>query len=192
MGLNGDLKAFCDRLAANGFTAFAPDLFHGKTALTEEEAEALVKAHRSKEKEINVQISEAAKYLAGKMGTQEIAVVGFSFGAYYALSFSNHEPTRVKTVVIYYGTGHEDFSKSKASYLAHFAEKDDFEPKEAVDALANLLKDAARPATIHTYPNTAHWFAEPTVKKAYDKSAADLAWTRTVEFLKGALRLKTD
>lgn len=182
-GLNADVKAFCKRLAKAGFVAFAPDLFHGKVVKTKSEAEALVKAYEPREAELNAQIADATKYLVGRTG-KEIAVVGFSFGAYYALHLSNAEPTRVGAAVVFYGTGQEDFSKSKAAYLGHFAEKDDFEPKASVDGLTKLLQDAGRLAEIHTYPGTGHWFFEPGVKGSYDKAAADLAWERTLEFLR--------
>jgi carboxymethylenebutenolidase len=183
-GLNADTKAFCTRLSDSGFVAFAPDLFHGKTASTPAEAEALVKTHQAKDAEIQKQIGDAAKYLSERTGKPEIAVVGFSFGGYYALQFSESEPTRVRSVVVFYGTGHEEFTKSNSSYLGHFAEKDEFEPKENVDALEKQIKGAGRPATFYTYPGTGHWFFEPSVKSAYDKAAADLAWKRTLEFLK--------
>ena len=186
-GLNADVKTYCDNLADAGFTAFAPDLFHGKIATSEADAEALVEAHQSKEAEIDAQIAEAAVYLGKQTGHEEIAVIGFSFGAYYALSFSNAAPDHVRAVVVYYGTGAEDFSRSKAAYLGHFAEKDDFEPKEAVGGLTAILNKAGRPETIHTYPGTGHWFAEPGVVKAYDKAAADLAWERNLKFLKQTL-----
>ncbi|RYG34045.1 dienelactone hydrolase family protein [bacterium] len=191
-GLNADTKAFCDRLADSGFVAFAPDMFHGQTATTPEAAEALTKAHRSKEAEIKAQILESAKYLEERTGKKEIAVVGFSYGAYYALDFSNAEPTRVRALVDFYGTGEEDFSQSKASYLGHFAEKDEFEPKESVDSLAKALKEAGRPATIHTYSGTGHWFFEPSVKAAYNKEASDLAWARTLGFLRTTLGTEAD
>ncbi len=191
-GLNADVKAFCNRLADSGFIAFAPDLFHGKTATTVAEAEALTKAHQAKDLEIQAQIAEGAKYLAERSGEEGIAVVGFSFGAYYALQFSNAEPTRVRAAVIFYGTGPEDFSKAKAEYLGHFAEKDEFEPRESVDGLAKLLRNAGRTATIHTYPGTGHWFFEPSVKQSYDEAAADLAWERTLQFLRKNFPTKSD
>jgi len=134
-GLNADVKTFCKRLAKEGFVAYAPDLFHGKTATTEADAEALVKAHRGKDNEIQAEIGAAAKLLADKTGKKQVAVVGFSFGAYYALWFSNAEPDRVKATVVFYGTGHEDFSNSKSTYLGHFAANDDFEPKASVDTV---------------------------------------------------------
>lgn len=187
-GLNGDVKAFCRRLANEGFVAFAPDLFDGKTATTPAAAEALVKKFQPKSAEIQAEIADSAKFLAEKTGQEKLAVVGFSFGAYYALEFSNTEPDRVRSVVVFYGTGHEDFSRSKASYLGHFAEKDEFEPRSSVESLKGLLKKAGRPATIYTYPGTGHWFFEPSVKAAYRKEASRVAWERTLRFLRSATR----
>ncbi len=186
-GLNADVKAFCNRLADSGFVAFAPDLFHGKIAKTKAEAEALVNAYEPKHREVEAQIGRDAKYLSQLTEGKRIAVVGFSFGAYYALHLSNAEPTLVRAAVVYYGTGQQDFRRSKAIYLGHFAEHDPFEPEENVDQLAKLLRTAGRPATFHTYPGTGHWFSEPSVAEAYNKAAAELAWRRTLEFLRKAL-----
>src|SRR5262249_40085410 len=78
-GLNGDVKAFCDRLAKSGFVAFAPDLFDGKVVATKDEAQALVDKYQPKEAELNKKILDAAMYLETKTTKKEIAVVGFSF-----------------------------------------------------------------------------------------------------------------
>jgi carboxymethylenebutenolidase len=187
-GLNADVKAFCKRLADSGFVAYAPDLFEGKVASTIPEAEALVKS--AKNEQVTKDIAAATTFLFDRVGKPAggISVVGFSFGAYYGLQLSNSDPNRVRAVVVFYGTGHEDFSKSKASYLGHFAAKDEFEPKAAVDGLEKALKKSNRPETIYTYPNTGHWFFEPSRKDAYNKSAAELAWQRTLKFLKKAVR----
>jgi carboxymethylenebutenolidase len=189
-GLNADVKAFCRRLAGSGFVAFAPDLFHGKVVTTRSEAEALVHAYEAKAPELRAQIADAAKYLSDRTSGGEIGVVGFSFGAPYALALSNSEPALVRAVVVYYGTGQEDFSKSKASYLGHFAENDEFEPKEGVEGQTKLIRSAGRPATIYTYPGTGHWFSEPSVKAAYNKAAAQSAWERTLRFLRENLASK--
>ena len=189
-GLNGDVRAFCDRLAGEGFVAHAPEVFDGKTATTREGAEALTKAAQGRDAEIKAQIGREAEALAKRSSGPGIGVVGFSFGAYYALDFSNDEPKRVRAAVVFYGTGEEDFSKSRASYLGHFAEGDEFEPKASVEGLEKALGKAGRPATIHTYPRVGHWFFEPSVQEAYDKAAADLVWERTVRFLHGALAAK--
>ena len=191
-GLNAGGEALCARLADAGFVAFAPDLFDGKVVAARADAEALAKAYRPKEAEEMAKIADAARYLESRTDHEGIAVVGLSFGGDYALEFANAQPDRVRAVVDFYSTGPDDFHRSKAAYLGHFAEHDEFEPKAGVDATAKALRDAGRPATFHTYPGTGHWFFEPSVKGSYDKEAADLAWKRTLRFLRGTFARKTD
>lgn len=182
-GLNEDTKAFCRRLAGAGFLAFAPDLFAGKTAKTMDEAMALLKTEDPRQAEIEKIVRDSAAYLEKKSGKSAIAVVGFSYGAYHALNVSNSDP-HVRKVVVFYGTGPGHFGKSKASYMAHFAGNDQFNSKSDVDSTVNRIRKAKRPITVFTYPNTGHWFFEPSVPKAYKRNAAELAWKHTVVFLK--------
>jgi carboxymethylenebutenolidase len=183
-GLNDSTKAFCTRLAESGFVAFAPDLFHGKVADNIADAETLTKAHNTNRAKAD--IADATKLLlerAGQAG-QGLAVIGFSFGAYYALEQSVADPEHIRSVVIFYGTGPVDYSASRAAYLGHFAETDEFEPQSEVDKLEATLRQAGRPVTFHRYPGTGHWFFEPDRTHAYNQAAASLAWDRTLEFLK--------
>ncbi len=183
-GLNDTIKGVCDRLAGEGFVAFAPDLYHGKVADTIPGAEALAKA--LDDNRLQAEIKEAVKYLSERAGQAEqgLSVIGFSLGAYYALDLSNAVSERIRSVVVFYGTGPEDFSNSRADYLGHFAENDPYEPKSNVDNLEARLRGAGRPATFHIYPGTGHWFFEPDRKDAYNEAAAKLAWDRTLDFLK--------
>jgi len=89
-------------------------------------------------------------------------------------------------IALFYGTEGtmgSDFSNSRADYLGHFAENDEYEPQSNVDSLAESLQRAGRPVTFHGYPNTGHWFFEPDVAQAYNPAAASLAWERTLAFL---------
>ena len=185
-GLNDTIKAFCTRLANSGFVAFAPDLYHGKVADTIADAEALGKALDANHLQAKAEIKDAAKFLHERADPAErgLTVIGFSLGAYYALDLSNADPEYIGAVVIFYGTGAEDFSSSRAAYLGHFAENDEFEPQANVDGLEETLRLAGRPATFHLYPGTGHWFFEPDRPDAYNQAAASLAWDRTLEFLK--------
>jgi carboxymethylenebutenolidase len=186
-GLNKDIKSYCDKLARAGFEAFAPDMFHGQTAKTQAEAMALTKAAEPKDPQIRQQILEADKYLEQITGSPKIGVVSISFGVYYALWASNEDPDRIRAVVLYYGTGPGPFTESKASYLFNFAEKDEFDSQAEIDYVKNKIQAGNRPATYYTYPGTGHWFAEPSVKSAYNKEASDLAWQRTLSFLRNML-----
>lgn len=181
-GLNETMKAFCRRLADAGFVAFAPDLYHGKLADTIPGAEALAESldhERARE-----DVAKAMNFLRKRTGSP-IAVIGFSLGAFFALELSVTEPKHVRQVVVFYGTrAFDDYMSSRAQYLGHFAERDDFEPQSEVDNMLKVLRRVGQPATFHTYPGTGHWFFEPDRPDAYNQPAAELAWERTLAFLR--------
>ena len=184
-GLNDTIKALCTRLAESGFVAFAPDLYHGKVADNVVDAERLGSALDANHGQAKAEIAEAARFLQERAGqaSRGVAVIGFSLGAYYALDLAATEPERVHSVVVFYGTGGGDFSGSRAAYLGHFADADEFEPRSGVDALEAALRHAGRPVTFHRYAGTGHWFFEPDRAQAFNQAAASLAWDRTVAFL---------
>jgi carboxymethylenebutenolidase len=183
-GLNDTIRAVCDRLAQAGFTALAPDLYRGEVAATITEAERLSQAVTAEQ--VKADIGAAVNYLCQQDGRdgRQLAVIGFSFGAYFALELAVDDPERVRAVVLYYGTGRDDHAGSQAAYLGHFAEQDEYEPTEFVDGLEASLREAGRPVTLHRYPGVGHWFCEPDRPNAYSREAAELAWTRTIAFLK--------
>jgi len=182
-GLNDTIKDFCTRLAGEGFTAFAPDLYHGKLAATIPEAEALRDALDWKAS--IPEISAAAEFLQARSGEPEkgLAVIGFSLGVFFALNLSTTDPERIIKVVVFYGTSPVDFTKSRASYQGHFAGNDPFEPDSEVTDLEESLRAAGRPVVFFKYEGTGHWFIEPDRVDAYNQSAAKLAWERTLSFL---------
>jgi carboxymethylenebutenolidase len=185
-GLNDTMKAFCSRLAEAGFVAFAPDLYHGRIADTITGAEALGQTLDDNYFQAKAEIADAARFLNERYGenSRGIAVIAFSLGVYYALDLAAAEPELIHSVVIYYGTGDGDYSHSRAAYLGHFAEEDEFEPLSNVDALEESLVGSGRPVTFYRYSGTGHWFCEPDRAEAYNQAAESLAWERTLDFLK--------
>jgi carboxymethylenebutenolidase len=183
-GLNDTMKAFCTQLAESGFVAFAPDLYHGKLADNIADAETLSDALDADG--ARADIAKATTFLDERVGQagRGLAVIGFSLGAYFALDLSVTDPDHIRSVVIFYGTRPGDYSRSKAAYLGHFAEKDEFEPQSSVDELEESLRRAGRPVTFYSYPGTGHWFFEPDRAQAYNLTAASLAWDRTLVFLR--------
>jgi carboxymethylenebutenolidase len=185
-GLNDTIKVFCTRLAEAGFVVFAPDLYHGKVADTIADAEALGQALDTNHLQAKAEIAEATGFLNERAGQTDngLAVIGFSLGAYYALDLAAADPEQIRSAVIFYGTGDGDFNHSRAAYLGHFAENDEFEPQSNVDALEAALQRAGRPVTFYRYPGTGHWFFEPDRTQAFNQAAANLAWDRTLAFLR--------
>lgn len=185
-GLNDTIKVFCTRLAESGFVAFAPDLYHGKVADNVADAETLVKALDANYLQAKAEIADAAAFLNEHVGhaSRGLAVIGFSLGAYYALDIAAADPEHIRSVVIFYGSGDGDYSSSRAAYLGHFAEMDEFEPRSNIDHLEESLRRAGRPVTFYHYSGTGHWFFEPDRVQAYNHAAASLAWDRTQAFLR--------
>jgi dienelactone hydrolase len=132
------------------------------------------------------EIADATVFLNERVGQADrgLAVIGFSLGAYYALDLAAADPEHIRSVVIFYGTGDGDYSNSRAAYLGHFAENDEFEPQSNVDNLEESLRRAGRPVTFYRYSGTGHWFFEPDRSQAYNQAAASLAWDRTLAFLR--------
>jgi len=185
-GLNSTIKEVCDRLASEGFVAFAPDLYHGKVADNIADAEALGKALDTNHIQAKAEIAAATMFLNERVGQADrgLAVVGFSLGASYALDLAAADPEHIRSVVLFYGTGGTDSSKSRAAYLGHFAANDEFEPLEGIRAMEAEMRTAGLKVTFHIYPNTKHWFFEED-RPEFDPQAAGLAWSRTLEFLRG-------
>ncbi len=187
-GLNDFFRDFCDRLAQEGFVALAPDLFSGKIARTVEEAQRLL-PQLNEEQVVPPILRSAVEALRRHpaVSGKGLGVVGFSLGGYWALWLAAQQPEVIRAVTIFYSTGEGDFQQSRAAFLGHFAEKDPYEPEAGVKELEKTLKDANRPTTFYTYPGTGHWFFEKDRQDAYNAQAAQLAWDRTIAFLRDQL-----
>jgi carboxymethylenebutenolidase len=190
-GLNHFLRKLCERLADEGFAAYAPDLYAGSVAETVEEASRLrdnldrKTADRAVELALDHLLSQPN--LAGSDAA--VAVIGFSLGAGFALNLARAKPQRVRAVVLFYGTGAGKFDKVRASIQGHFAQHDDWGAgNEKVAALAARIRSAGLEPQFFTYPGTTHWFFESDRPGAYDKEAANLAWQRTTTFLRSHLQ----
>lgn len=188
-GLTSVFTQVCDRLAEAGFVALAPDLYHGKTTASVDEAEALGGALDQNEEQVRSDITGAMHFLRHYATTNQakghgkLGIVGFSMGGAYAFGTSVNLAEEIAAVVTFYATYPGlAYSISKAAYLCHFAEHDPFEPAESVAQMKRALQAAGRPFNFYTYPGTKHWFFEDN-RPEYDPEAARLAWQRTIEFL---------
>jgi carboxymethylenebutenolidase len=184
-GLNDDVIAYADRLAAAGFVVAAPDMFGGRVATTIDDADRL--SSSSDDAALGAVVLAAIDRLADRMGpSAKLATLGFSFGAAWAI-WGPTQRERLAATVVYYGTWvGAVLGKAAVPVIGHFAEDDPYETAETVTEFEQGLRDAGREATIYRYPGTGHWFAEPS-RDAYQPEDADLAFERTVAFLRDQL-----
>lgn len=184
-GLTDWTKDFATRLADEGYTVLAPDLLEGQQPSTPEEGEAVLGAISPDELSSLVLSSAQIVQNAAAGDDQPIAVVGFSMGASMAFWLSARLPDAVSAVVTFYGSQSIDFDDATASFQGHFAEDDHLVSEEDRVVTESFIRLGDNHTDFHVYPGTRHWFFEPGDN--HDPEAADLAWSRTLEFLGGIL-----
>jgi carboxymethylenebutenolidase len=191
-GLVGHITDVCDRFAAEGFTALAPDLYHGETTSEPDEAGKLMMA---------LNLAAAGKDLGGAvdflLGSdavrgEGVGVTGFCMGGGLALVLATQRPDAVKACVPFYGVipweeAQPDWSALDAPVQGHFAEQDGFFTPERVAELESTLTDLGKDAELIVYPGVDHAFFNDERPEVYDEAAARTAWTRTLEFLRAKL-----
>ncbi|MGH6926327.1 MAG: dienelactone hydrolase family protein, partial [Propylenella sp.] len=80
----------------------------------------------------------------------------------------------------------EDAGKISAPLLLHYAGQDE-RINAGIDAYRAALDAAGKEYTVHVYDGAQHAFNNDTSEARYHKESADLAWSRTIEFLKETL-----
>ena len=185
-GLVDHIKEVCDRFASEGFVALAPDLYHGKTTKSPDEAGKLMMAMRIDEAERDLRA--AADYLAIQDSTtsEKIGVVGFCMGGALALYTATKNP-KIGACVVFYG-GHPnvkpDLPNLHAPMLGLYADRDGFVTPNSVRELERKLKDLGKEVEVKIYPDADHAFFNDERPEVYNAGAAADAWQRTVEFLR--------
>jgi carboxymethylenebutenolidase len=180
-GLVGHIKDVADRFAREGFTALAPDLYHGREAKSPDEAGkmlmALDVAHAERD------LTASVEHLMARTG-KKVGTVGFCMGGALSLFAACVNGDRIGACAVYYGGHpriHYDFDRLQAPVLGHWAEHDDWanaSQKRFVEAFERYGK----PYEFHTYPGTKHAFFNDERPEVYDRAAAELSWQRTIAF----------
>ncbi len=182
-GLNQFFKNLCERLAAEGFVVFAPDLNEGRVAKTIDEAKEIMSSLDGQRK-YDVAMA-AVDFLRGRSEVRKepFSLIGFSMGAAWSLALASERPEDIQKAVLFYGAGEGDFAKIKAEILGHFSDADEWEDIDYVRSMENDLRNAGVKTNFHIYPQLPHWFFEND-RPEYNPQAAELAWSRTLEFLR--------
>ena len=185
-GLTPVFRAVCDRLAAAGFVALAPDLYGGKTAATIDEAQALLAARDSAAMEARA--NGALAYLRGlrEVRGAKIGLVGFSMGGGWSHALAAGHPEAVGAVAVFYDDS-EAVPGTRAPVIGHFGTADEFADEETIAAVVAQWRTVAPLVTDYHYQGAHHWFVESDQPDYYDAEATELAWERTIAFLRAQL-----
>jgi carboxymethylenebutenolidase len=186
-GVNDQIKGVADRLAAAGYRALVPDLYRGKVGLDAKEAEHLM-TNLNFGDAATQDIRGAVQYL--KQTSSKAGVTGFCMGGALTILAAVNVP-EADASVAWYGCpplDYVDASKIKAPLMGHWAMDDAYFPLQQVDGLEEKLKKADVKYEFHRY-KAKHAFANETLKDpaapiAYDASAAETAWSRSMAFFK--------
>ena len=189
-GLDSGIKEMADRLAAAGFVALAPDLYHGELAGHTEMDKAGELMQSLPADRAARDMSGAVDYLADHDATSNdgIGVVGFCMGGMLSFLLAAHRPDRIAALVPFYGFPQGDdqpnYRDIEASIQGHMAEHDDFFPPEAAKALEAELQAMGKDATLTVHPGSGHAFMAPhNALGTQNQELYDEIWPQVVEFL---------
>jgi len=191
-GLDDEIQSVADRLATAGYRALVPDLYRGKLALEANEAEHLMNDLNFGDA-ASQDIRGAVQHLKAT-GSSKVAVTGFCMGGALTVLSAGLIPECDGTVV-WYGfppLEYVDAQAIKKPMLAHWALHDEFFSITGVDQLEEKLKAAGVNYDFQRY-DAKHAFANPKSDSRhlpplqYNPAAAQLAWDRTMTFLKNNL-----
>ena len=187
-GLTDHIRDVARRLAAEGFVALAPDLLSrvGGTAAAKTPQEATAAIARLPVLPTLSDLREGVNFLSkhASVNPQRISAVGFAWGGWRTLSLATMAPTVTKTVVFYGSTPDDGLANIKSSVLAHYASRDRVITGNS-QWTARELKRLGKSFTFYIYDDTDSGFFNDTGGARYSAAAARLAWTRTLEFLRG-------
>ncbi|WP_158409125.1 dienelactone hydrolase family protein [Fimbriimonas ginsengisoli] len=189
-GLVDHIKRVCDRFADEGFTALAPDLYHGKSTKEPDEAASMMQALNIAHTEAILRKAIMTLMVNPATEGEKIGVVGFCMGGQLALFAAGSNPV-IKACVNFYGI-HPNVEPSyrtlSGPVLGIFAEHDDCVDPELVKAMSKELTLLGKVHEFITYPGAQHAFFNDDRPEVYDAAAAADAWKRTIRFLKENLR----
>lgn len=181
-GLNDQIRSVADRYAQAGFQVVTPDLYHGRVTQDMDEARHMMDGldfpgatHQD--------IRAAVDHL--KQSCDKVGILGFCMGGALTIAAAVHVPN-IAAAVCFYGIPPAPFADPaniKIPFQGHFAKHDDWCTPQLVDALEHAMRAAGARPEIYRY-DANHAFFNHSRPEVYDQASADLAWTRTLHFLK--------
>lgn len=188
-GLVDHIRHVVDRFANEGFVAIAPDLYHGKTTQSPDDAGRML---------MELDAGRASREIAGagayalqqpECTSTKYAVVGFCMGGALAQYAATNDPEHVGAAASFYGGFKKvtpEWEKLQAPILLIYGENDQGVPAEQGRELHAKLEKLGKKAELVIYPGADHAFFND-VRPNYKPDAAADAWRRTLELFRRSL-----
>jgi carboxymethylenebutenolidase len=188
-GVNAGIRRKCDRLAAEGYLAVAPDLFRRIAPGIQLDPDVEPEFKKALElmgkfdqdagiRDIQATINAARAMVDGG----KVGVVGYCLGG--RLAYMTAARTDIDASVGYYAVGIDGLLHEKEAIahplMLHIASEDGFVDKTTQQAMHDGLDDHPK-VVLHDYPGEDHGFATETGKRRSD-AAAEQADSRTMAF----------
>ncbi|MGM0588082.1 MAG: dienelactone hydrolase family protein [Bacteroidota bacterium] len=189
-GLNDNIRMMTDKLAAQGYTALAVDMYNDQVADDPEQAREFMQQAMQDEGIAIQNLEQAYAYLNEAQNAPQIGVIGWCFGGGWSLQTALTMPDKIDAAVIYYGrlvTDLEQLAQLNMPILGIFGAEDQGIPVESVKEFEAALNDLDKNASIHIYEGADHAFANPSGTR-YNAEAAKDAWDKTTTFFEQHLK----
>ena len=185
-GLNPHIKDVTRRMAKEGFIAFGGDYLtaQGGTPADEDKARDMIgKLTPEDTLAFSQQAIAALAKLPGSNG--KVGAIGFCWGGGAVNALAASGDPALEAGVAYYGrqAPSANVPKIQAPLMLHYASLDE-RINAGIKEFEDALKANGKAYELHMYEGVNHAFNNDTNAARYDKAAAELAWSRTVAFLK--------
>jgi carboxymethylenebutenolidase len=188
-GINDNIRGLCDKLAAEGYVTLAPDMFWRIEPRFERKdesgfADAIAMVQQLDFAKAAADIAATHEHLkAMKECTGKVGATGFCLGG--ALAFVAATQCKIDAAIPYYGSAINDMlgqaDELDCPTMFHYGNNDPFIPEEKIAEVEAAV--AGKPNVVFHRYDAGHAFSNWDAPSMYDKTAADLAWGRTLEFL---------
>ncbi len=197
-GVNNWCKSICNRLAASGFAAIAPDFYRGAVYSYTDMQGAIAKLKTLKDDSVMGDVGKSIEFLAGRseINASAIGVIGFCMGGRYTFLSNATYPNQIKAAVAYYGGGIDNAAdpvgrKSllnrvetmQSPIMLMYGAEDKSIAADEHSRVAAALSKAKKRYILNLFPKAGHGFMSDR-RDSYSPEAAAEAWMMTTGFLK--------
>lgn len=198
-GLGDYEKSRADMLAAEGYNAFAIDMYgQGIRPKTIEEAGHQSSLYKN-DPVLARQRLHAALETVRQMSSigPSIAIIGYCFGGTMALEAARAGEDLTAAISFHGGLSTKAPAAENViipSLLVHHGSDDPYVPAAEVVGFEQEMQDAHARLTFYAYPGAVHSFTEkeagndPTKGAAYNEEADILSWQRSLSFLEKSFK----